>query len=96
MKETIGTKFWFKMFCHANRCALRAVNDRRNTSNIGLTFEQVKKLCEYIKSKEYGSYRTLIYGELGQEVAYVDGMYMGLFDLNNWLIENVEEKGAKK
>ena len=51
--------------------------------------EIVKRLSAYIMSKDYGSYRCLIYGILdGAE--YSRGMEAGLLDLNNWLFDQVE------
>ena len=88
-KDTID---WCKKMYDSNMKLLKKINHKNNASNIGLTREQVKQLGIYIaeaietKGKSVGSYRYLIYTIL-ESVGYIDGMDMGLLDLNNALCD---------
>lgn len=88
-KEVID---WCKKSYDSNRALIKHINHEDNASRIGLTKEQVISLAKYIQEaidtngESCGTYRYLIYTVL-EGVGYADGMYMGLLDLNNKLVD---------
>lgn len=68
---------------------LKLINSRSTES---LSEEQLNQLAKYASDVllgkcQMGSFRYLIYNVLKPEVAYGDGMYLGLLDFNNMLCD---------